>query len=274
MGNQLKKIRGVSEYNGNNSGGFDNKPRKAANSQTYPRTVTAPSNRPNVLPPPPPPKPTLLIAIFSYESTGDGDISFKSGDLMILKNDSNPDWALVQHTASNEIGYAPKGFFAQQESLQKEAWYAGNLPRTDAEKLLLENGLPNGTYLVRERDQGDFALSIRYKNPETCKVEIRHYKIRKNNDNRYCISPKNIFNSLHELIERYKEKGLCCPLTTPCPKSVPRLYDISPRTQENYEIPKSDFKFIKLLGLFNFYFLTMYQTGKSSNCVCFAIRRY
>lgn len=211
-----------------------------------PKPGLSPSPKPG---PSPPPKPTIYVALFHYKSTGDGDISTQPGDLLVVKKDSNPDWLLVQNIESREIGYVPKTYVAKQESLEKEEWFAGPIPRSDTEKILMKEDLPEGTFLVRVRkESNDFALSIKYRNPDSNSFEIRHYRIKKTDKNQYYLSPKNLFPSIQELVRRYTDKGLCCKLTKPCPKNVERLWDLSPKTQENYEIPKSDLNMIRSLG--------------------------
>jgi len=46
--------------------------------------------------------------------------------------------------------------------------------------------------------------------------------------------------------------GLCCQLTTPCPRSRPQMYDLSRETRDNWEIPRSEIKLIEQLGAGNF----------------------
>lgn len=228
-----------------------NRPSDATENRTnYPNAA----NRPYVPPPASPPKRTVLVAIFPYKSTGDGDITFKVGDLMILLNDTNPDWAYVQHTITKDEGYARKGYFAVQGSLECEEFYFSNISRMDAENLLLQHDLPYGTFLIRESSQGDYALSVRCESKQyKQQVEIHHYHIRITNDHRFVMTVNGQelrnglrYNSLSEIIEGYKRKGL--HLVMSCPKIAPRLCDFSPRTKENYEIAKSDITKIKWLG--------------------------
>lgn len=89
---------------------------------------------------------------------------------------SNCDWWYVKHQKSGITGYVPRNFVAKQQTIESEElvsfpafmhklfrWYAGKIPRNRAERLVLANHLPKGTFLIREReaDGREFALTIR-----------------------------------------------------------------------------------------------------------------
>jgi hypothetical protein len=43
---------------------------------------------------------------------------------------------------------------------KSEEWFAGKIQRSMAEKLVLAGKMPRGTFLVRKREGGEFALTI------------------------------------------------------------------------------------------------------------------
>ncbi|KAJ8287788.1 hypothetical protein COCON_G00004470 [Conger conger] len=92
-----------------------------------------------------------------------------------------------------------------------ERWYHGHLSGTNAEKLLGERNEP-GTFLVRESlsKPGDFVLSVLTE--EACKGSggkrrVSHIKIMCQND-RYTVGGSEQFDTLSDLVEHFKRKGI------------------------------------------------------------------
>lgn len=71
---------------------------------------------------------------------------------MLLLEDKDADWWFVKHTKDNKTGYAPRNFLALRKALESEDWFAGGIQRSMAERLVLSNNFPIGTFLIRERD--------------------------------------------------------------------------------------------------------------------------
>ncbi|KAJ8289885.1 hypothetical protein GJAV_G00006400 [Gymnothorax javanicus] len=93
-----------------------------------------------------------------------------------------------------------------------ERWYHGHLSGVNAEKLLGERNEP-GTFLVRESlsKPGDFVLSVLTeepnKGPGNCKRRVSHIKIMCQND-KYTVGGSEIFDTLTDLVEHFKRKGI------------------------------------------------------------------
>ncbi|KAI9515368.1 Tyrosine-protein phosphatase non-receptor type 6 [Dissostichus eleginoides] len=90
-----------------------------------------------------------------------------------------------------------------------ERWYHGHLSGPNAEKLLCVRDDP-GTFLVRESlsKPGDFVLSVLTE--ETSKTgakRVSHIKIMCQND-RYTVGGSEMFDTLTDLVEFYKRKGI------------------------------------------------------------------
>uniref|UniRef100_W5MLN9 Tyrosine-protein phosphatase non-receptor type n=1 Tax=Lepisosteus oculatus TaxID=7918 RepID=W5MLN9_LEPOC len=93
-----------------------------------------------------------------------------------------------------------------------ERWYHGHLSGSNAEKLLWEKGEP-GTFLVRESlsKPGDFVLSVLTDEKKDVGGQIRgrvsHIKIMCEND-RYTVGGPDMFDTLTDLVEHFKRKGI------------------------------------------------------------------
>uniref|UniRef100_H2UD66 Osteoclast-stimulating factor 1 n=1 Tax=Takifugu rubripes TaxID=31033 RepID=H2UD66_TAKRU len=77
--------------------------------------------------------------------------------------------------------------------------FAGNLDRAAAKNLLTPRS--DGTFLVRQKDGGEFAISIKFN------MDIRHIKIT-TNDGLFRINDKKAFRGLLELIRFYQQNSL------------------------------------------------------------------
>ncbi|XP_058504629.1 tyrosine-protein phosphatase non-receptor type 6 [Solea solea] len=90
-----------------------------------------------------------------------------------------------------------------------ERWYHGHLSGPNAETLLSERDEP-GTFLVRESlsKPGDFVLSaLTDEKGKAGRKRVSHIKIMCQND-RYTVGGSEMFDSLTDLVEFYKRKGI------------------------------------------------------------------
>nr|XP_020478410.1 proto-oncogene vav [Monopterus albus] len=79
------------------------------------------------------------------------------------------------------------------------SWFAGNMDRTAAKNLLISRS--DGTFLVRQKDGGEFAISIKFN------MDIRHIKIT-SSEGLYRINEKKAFKGLTEMIQFYQKNSL------------------------------------------------------------------
>uniref|UniRef100_A0A915KSP9 Uncharacterized protein n=1 Tax=Romanomermis culicivorax TaxID=13658 RepID=A0A915KSP9_ROMCU len=199
-----------------------------------------------------------LIALYSYDSRSDGDLSFKKGDLMILLDDQNTDWWYVKHVSSDNTGYVPRNFVAIQKSTESEEWFAGKIGRSIAEKLVNNPDLPRGTFLIRDRETERHGLSQNTNNEYALTIKdydsVKHYKIKRLEDGGFYITTRKTFSSLEELVQYYSTvaDGLCHVLRTPCPRHAPLRPDLSHQTNKNWEIERSELEFYNKIGQGNF----------------------
>lgn len=128
---------------------------------------------------------------------------------MVLLEDKDHDWWFVRHTKDGKTGYVPRNFVALRKALESEEWFAGNIPRSMAERLVLSAGLPVGTFLIRERDvvPREFALSIKDKEGMTSNC-VKHYRIKSlDNDQGYFITARMKFQTLKQLVRYYSDSS-------------------------------------------------------------------
>jgi len=202
----------------------------------------------------------IVVALYTYQGSELGDMSFNKGDQMEIVDDTDPDWWVARHLLTGETGHIPRNYVALQSSIESEEWYCGKISRRTAEEYLMAHTNSRGTFLVRESEQnpGGFALSIKDWDQERA-YHVKHYKIKPLDNNRgFYITTRQTFPSLQELVKGYQSslcKGLCCQLTKPCPKPTPkegRSNALEYATRDQYEIPKSQITLMKKLGAGNF----------------------
>ena len=127
------------------------------------------------------------------------------------------------------------------------SWYMEDVGRLSAECALRE--CPKGTFLVRpaESRNNEFSLSVKDS------TEVKHYRIRMNEDGMMFIAKRSAFSNLVQLVEHYKQHcdGLCVKLAAPIEHNegpVRTLQSLSKSHEINWEIPINDLKFGDKLG--------------------------
>uniref|UniRef100_A0A8C1JII8 non-specific protein-tyrosine kinase n=1 Tax=Cyprinus carpio TaxID=7962 RepID=A0A8C1JII8_CYPCA len=95
---------------------------------------------------------TLFVALYDYEARSEDDLSFRKGEKFQILNSTEGDWWEARSLTTGGTGYIPSNYVAPVDSIQAEDWYFGKLGRKDAERQLLSNGNPRGTFLIRESE--------------------------------------------------------------------------------------------------------------------------
>ena len=92
-----------------------------------------------------------------------------------------------------------------------------------------------GSYLIRDNASkpGIYSLSIRDRD------DVKHYRIRRSDDERFYIAPRAIFRTLQDLVAHYQQQadGLCVNLVKPCNKS--QLNILPKPVYDEWEIERS-----------------------------------
>ncbi|KAF6202853.1 hypothetical protein GE061_003258 [Apolygus lucorum] len=196
-------------------------------------------------------RPRIVVAVYNYQSREASDVSFVKGDRMEVLDDSESDWWKVRHLATGEEGLIPWNFVAEDKSVESEDWYFGKVSRKEAEKLLMAEEEPRGTYLIRDSEHNPSGYSLSVKDWEQSRgYHVKHYKIKPAADGGYFIAANQIFATLPALVQAYTKNalGLCHVLSKPCPRPKPQIWDLAPQMRDDWEIDRSEIQLIHKLG--------------------------
>ncbi|XP_056640398.1 tyrosine-protein kinase Src64B [Diorhabda carinulata] len=214
------------------------------------------SSRPEERYRPTPTKPrSIMVAMYNYEARDSQDVSFKKGDRMEVIDDSEGDWLKVIHLTTKEKGYIPGNYVAQEKSVESEDWFFENVSRKEAEKLLLCEENPRGTFLVRPSEHNPKGYSLSVKDWEEYRgYHIKHYKIKPLDNGGFYISTNKTFDKLSDLVNAYTKNayGLCHVLSKPCKRPQPTMWDLGPTYRDKWEISRDEVILIRRLGRGNF----------------------
>ena len=84
------------------------------------------------------------------------------------------------------------------------SWYFGDISGADAEELLMQSSIDHGSFLVRNSGNrpGEYSLSLKNMN------KVKHFKISKPHDENFCLTSKETFKTISELVAHYNNKAL------------------------------------------------------------------
>lgn len=197
----------------------------------------------------------IVIAMYNYQAREAADVSFMKGDRMEVLEDSESDWWKVRNLRTGEEGLIPWNFVAEEKSVESEDWFFGKASRREAEKLLLLEENPRGTFLVRYSEHNPNGFSLSVKDWEESRgYHVKHYKIKPLDNGGYYIATNQTFTTLQALVAAYSRNalGLCHVLARPCPKPRPQLWDLSPDMRDQWEIDRKEVQLVRKLGQGNF----------------------
>ncbi|KAG5854202.1 proto-oncogene vav-like isoform X1 [Anguilla anguilla] len=127
------------------------------------------------------------------------------GDVIeLMRAEVDLQWWEGRNMAVGETGWFPSSkvrpFIPRATpDLTGFPWFAGNLDRAAAKNLLQTRS--DGTYLVRQKDAGEFAVSIKFK------LDTKHIKIT-SAEGLFRINEKKAFKGLIDLVEFYQKNTL------------------------------------------------------------------
>uniref|UniRef100_A0A023F4P5 Tyrosine-protein kinase n=1 Tax=Triatoma infestans TaxID=30076 RepID=A0A023F4P5_TRIIF len=203
----------------------------------------------------------IVVAVYNYQSREESDVSFLKGDRMEVLDDSESDWWKVRHLRTGDEGLIPWNFVAEEKSVESEDWYFGKVSRKEAEKLLMSEDEPRGTFLVRDSEHNPSGYSLSVKDWDQPRgYHVKHYKVKPVTDattmtvQGYFIATNQTFPTLPALVLAYTKNalGLCHVLAKPCPRPKPQIWDLAPQLRDKWEIDRSEIQLIHKLGQGNF----------------------
>uniref|UniRef100_T1E1D2 Tyrosine-protein kinase n=1 Tax=Dendrocoelum lacteum TaxID=27895 RepID=T1E1D2_9PLAT len=197
----------------------------------------------------------IFIALFDYNARDDEEISIRKSDFLLVIDDSDSEWWLVECIGRSMKGYVPKAYIAVKGSIEAEEWYFLKISRKDSERLLLLKENVQGTFLIRGSETAEDQLSLSINHNGT----VNHYRVRRRRFNDspeegYCITSRQMFPTLQDLVIFYSldANGLCSKLTRPCPRPPPITCDLTRQTRDRWEITRESIELLKKLGSGNF----------------------
>uniref|UniRef100_A0A8C2W9H4 Osteoclast-stimulating factor 1 n=1 Tax=Cyclopterus lumpus TaxID=8103 RepID=A0A8C2W9H4_CYCLU len=127
-------------------------------------------------------------------------LHLSKGDIVELtRADADLPWWEGRNLTGGQMGWFPSQKVQPYISVSmKMHEFAGNMDRTAAKNLLMSRS--DGTFLVRQKSGGEFAISIKFN------MDVRHIKVT-SNECLYRINEKKAFKSL-EMIEFYQQSSL------------------------------------------------------------------
>uniref|UniRef100_A0A3P9M4H4 Osteoclast-stimulating factor 1 n=1 Tax=Oryzias latipes TaxID=8090 RepID=A0A3P9M4H4_ORYLA len=127
-------------------------------------------------------------------------LHLSKGDLIELtRADADQSWWEGKNLTTGQMGWFPCQKVHPYISVSIFYQFAGNMDRTAAKNLLMSRS--DGTFLVRQKDGGEFAISVKFN------MDIRHIKIT-TTDGLYRINEKKAFKCLTEMIQFYQQNSL------------------------------------------------------------------
>uniref|UniRef100_A0A8C5AAI7 Vav guanine nucleotide exchange factor 1 n=1 Tax=Gadus morhua TaxID=8049 RepID=A0A8C5AAI7_GADMO len=122
------------------------------------------------------------------------------GDVLELKKaDVDFTWWEGRNVTTGQMGWFPSKKVHPFSSCHSASRFAGNMDRTAAKNLL--SARSDGTFLVRQKDAGEYAISIKFD------PEIRHIKIT-SLEGLFRINERKAFKGLIEMIQFYEQNSL------------------------------------------------------------------
>ncbi|XP_002734040.1 tyrosine-protein kinase BTK-like [Saccoglossus kowalevskii] len=219
-------------------------------------------SRQPVLPPPaPPPRPPeiekdlrVVVALYPYTPTQQGDLALVKGDEYTVLDDSREHWWKAKNSRG-EVGHIPSNFVQEQKDytnmLTKFDWYSSEVSRSQAEEDLKAED-KEGCFIVRNSSTaGMYTLSVYSKDGVIGMSDgfVRHYHIKKNDQGYFYMSDKHSFPTIPELIDYHQHNsgGLATRLRKP-----PKSYNTAPATvglgHDIWEIDPAEITLMKELG--------------------------
>jgi len=184
----------------------------------------------------------MFIAKYDFAPVGPGQLTLTKGDRICVLGE-NGEWCKGK-TESGDIGWIPRSYIAELNSLEKHSWYHGLVSRVEAESRLSSE--IDGSFLVRKsiNRPGEYAVSLRFEGSNS------HYKIYQD-EKGYYIKAGAKFKTLQSLVHHHSNhiEGLKTTLQYPAVNPTkPPTHSMCPEI-DKWELERSNVEMdIKLNG--------------------------
>ncbi|PAA46134.1 hypothetical protein BOX15_Mlig030404g4 [Macrostomum lignano] len=204
--------------------------------------------------PPPPTPPSLPVseyptarALHAYTAESADELDFKKDDVLDIISDLSKGWWYARRHRGNKLGYVPSNYVLlnNAEVTQQPGWM--EITRSEADKLLLQPGLPEGLFVLRPCSVGCYSISLRVKHPTKPNFySVQHYRMSITSAGLFCISPEATFHSVGELLAHYAQTadGMACKLMKPFPQPPPP----PPADLSQLEVNRDCFVMLEVIG--------------------------
>ncbi|MPC20710.1 Proto-oncogene tyrosine-protein kinase Yrk [Portunus trituberculatus] len=130
-------------------------------------------------------------------------------------------------------------------------WYYGDIPRVEAEQILMSQFNLPGAFLIRNSSKHDtYCLSIKTFDKDGTTVRIKHFSIPKSGD--HFVFMDRYFLTLNDLVDFFimeSEVGLSPSMAKhPCVRPAPTMQDISMENKDRWEMPREELDFVMKIG--------------------------
>ncbi|XP_054694850.1 cytoplasmic tyrosine-protein kinase BMX isoform X2 [Grus americana] len=169
----------------------------------------------------------VAVAQCNYEPEGNSGLQLVRSSKYYVLQEEDSDWWKVRDLEGNE-GFVPSTYLrklslnddeprenssvseqtlAEEQSIAKHDWYAGNISRAQSEQLLRQKG-KEGAFMVRKSSQaGMYTVSVFSKVPESKKGTVKHYHVHKTPENKYYLVENYYFDSIPKLIHYHQHNS-------------------------------------------------------------------
>ncbi|XP_009887343.1 PREDICTED: cytoplasmic tyrosine-protein kinase BMX [Charadrius vociferus] len=190
-----------------------------------PQTLRKHRNLPQVLSPD---KSVLKMAVAqcNYEPEGTSAFRLVRSDKYYVLQEGDSDWWKVRDLEGNE-GFVPSSYLrklslnddelrenssvteqmlAEEQSIAKHEWYAGNISRAQCEQLLRQKG-KEGAFMVRKSSQAGFFFCLFSARFLSKKGTVKHYHVHKTPEKMYYLAENYCFESIPKLIHYHQHNS-------------------------------------------------------------------
>lgn len=188
----------------------------------------------------------MYIAAYDYKPCEEGDLELITGCEYEILDDSRDHWWFAKNQQGVK-GYIPANYVKKRFDLEIYEWYYKGVTR-DRSEAILRNEAREGCFIVRDSSQaGMYTLSI-FTN-EGNNGQVRHYHIKKNEQDQFYLAEKHAFMTIPDLIYYHKHNagGIATRLRSP-PAKDKKAPVTAGFGHSRWELKREDLEIMDILG--------------------------